>query len=79
MEGPPLPRYPLASDERPDPGDRRIDWPLVVGRLPVRGSVVGFVALVLFTVALYLNGRASPLAASRWVGLTLSPRPNPAT
>ena len=56
MDGPSLPRYPLASDERPDPADRRIDWPLVAGRLLIRGLVVGFVAVMLFTVSLYRTG-----------------------
>jgi hypothetical protein len=56
MDGSSLPRYQLPSDDRSDTADRRIDWTLVAGRLLIRGLVIGFVVLMLFTVALYLTG-----------------------
>jgi hypothetical protein len=51
-----LPRYPLTADGRPNPADRRIDWRLVAVRLLMRGLVIGFVVLMLFTLTVVLTG-----------------------
>ena len=56
MDEPLLPKYPLSSDERPDPAGRRIDWRLVAVRLAIRSLVIGFFALLMFTMALFLSG-----------------------
>lgn len=50
-----LPRYPITLEERFEPADRRIDWPLVAGKLLIWVPVVGFVALMLFTATLALT------------------------
>lgn len=55
-DGPPLPSYSLASDDRPDPAGR-IEWARVAVRLLGRGLVIGFVTPMRFVVAVP-DGRA---------------------
>jgi hypothetical protein len=51
-----LPKYPLSSDERSDPASRCIHWRLVAVRLVIRSLIIGFIVLLLFTMALLLTG-----------------------
>jgi hypothetical protein len=51
-----LPKYPLATGERPDDSGLNIDWKLLLARLFVLTVMVGFFVECLFVVAVAVTG-----------------------